>query len=147
MKHLHQIIYVCTQSRPLDEDDLVELLADAMGRNAERQITGMLLYYQGAFLQVLEGEVHELHHLMHAIERDNRARDIVKLSEKAITQRDFPDWSMGFQVIRDSDSDTDESSAFFRIFDQQSLLRLQDKASLAHHLLSRFIENARSAEV
>ncbi|MBB1489018.1 BLUF domain-containing protein [Oceanospirillum sediminis] len=143
MMYLHQIIYVCTQSRPLDDDDLVELLADAMGRNAERQITGMLLYYQGAFLQVLEGEVHELHHLMHAIENDNRVRDIVKLSEKAVTHRDFPDWSMGFQVIRDGD---DESSAFFRIFDQQGLLRLQDKASLAHHLLSRFIENARSDE-
>lgn len=129
MKRLHQIIYTCEQARPLDQDDLIELSADAMGRNAEHHITGVIVYCDGYFLQLIEGYRHELNHLMRSIRHDNRARNIEILSDAGIQVRDYPDSFMSLHIL--SESMLREGEYWSGIFHSDLSLPIKDRASLA----------------
>ena len=52
---LSHVVYVSTASEPMDDEDLAELLAQSRERNARNDITGMLLYKDSRFIQLLEG--------------------------------------------------------------------------------------------
>ena len=54
---LEELLY-CSVSVPsqLTNEDLDHILASARQRNLAENITGMLLYYRGEFVQILEGE-------------------------------------------------------------------------------------------
>ena len=52
----YRIIYASNATSPLQTDDLEELLDQAMRRNAAQDITGALVYSEGMFLQILEGD-------------------------------------------------------------------------------------------
>jgi hypothetical protein len=49
------LVYVSSATKPFSPDELSELLAQARVDNAALGITGMLLYSNGNFMQVLEG--------------------------------------------------------------------------------------------
>jgi hypothetical protein len=93
---LMQTIYVSSATKLFDEAALLELLRKARGRNALVGVTGMLLYRDGNFMQVLEGPASALDEVLARIERDPRHHGLLVLSSKPIEQREFGDWSMGF---------------------------------------------------
>ena len=49
------LIYVCSASKEMTEDELLRLLEYARARNLKQNVTGMLLYAGGNFFQALEG--------------------------------------------------------------------------------------------
>ena len=53
---MFRLIYVSTARELMDKDALLGILAKAREKNARLGITGMLLYKDGNFLQLLEGE-------------------------------------------------------------------------------------------
>lgn len=59
----------------------------------------MLLYNNATYMQVLEGEKEDVHEIYDSILRDPRNNGNVTLVEKEISQRDFPNWSMGFKSL------------------------------------------------
>ena len=59
----------------------------------------MLLYRGGNILQVIEGEPDVVLPLFAKISRDPRHRGVIKLYQKNIEERDFPDWTMGFHDL------------------------------------------------
>jgi hypothetical protein len=50
-----QIYYISSATAPMSTSDLLQLLRQCRDNNASRSVTGMLLYANGTFLQVLEG--------------------------------------------------------------------------------------------
>ena len=50
------LIYASSATKAMSQDELKALLAKARTNNQRDNITGMLLYNDGNFLQVLEGE-------------------------------------------------------------------------------------------
>ena len=62
-------------------------------------ITGMLLYNDGNFMQVLEGEEEGVRDLFGKITRDPRHRGIITLLQEHQRERQFPEWSMGFRDL------------------------------------------------
>jgi hypothetical protein len=95
-----QLIYrSAARTRP-SERELAELLTQARSANTERGMTGMLLYDDGSFLQVLEGEKESTHALYARILLDPRHTDMTKLLEREIDERQFGDWQMGFVSMR-----------------------------------------------
>ena len=52
-----QVAYVSRAVQPMSSEDLLRLLQQCRANNSELGITGMLVYGNGTFLQVLEGEV------------------------------------------------------------------------------------------
>lgn len=93
---LLKLLYVSTAARPLDDRDLDALLAVARSRNAASDITGVLLYADGRFLQHLEGRDADVEAVFASIEADPRHEDVRVLTRRPIGARQFADWSMGF---------------------------------------------------
>jgi hypothetical protein len=100
-----QLIYISTASNSPRGSELVELLEQARTRNLRKNITGMLLYSNSTYLQVLEGEARDVRELYDAICKDPRNEGHVILRESEIPYRDFPDWSMGFENLESCSPD------------------------------------------
>jgi hypothetical protein len=94
-----QLCYASTATQDFTRDELLELLTYARKSNAEKGITGLLLFQGNHFLQVLEGEPNQVRKLFQSIAKDPRHRDIALLFEEFVSQRQYPDWSMGFQSL------------------------------------------------
>ena len=94
------IVYVSSSVGMLSKDELVELLVRSREKNERLGITGMLLYKDGNFIQILEGPEEPVRELYRTIEADPRHRGIIRLLELH-TERRFPDWSMGFRDLND----------------------------------------------
>ena len=93
------LAYSSIATRHFDRDSLVELLTRARSFNDAHGLTGMLLYVDESFFQILEGDPDVLHALYERIEHDNRHAKIIKLLETPIEERSFASWSMGYAKV------------------------------------------------
>jgi hypothetical protein len=98
-----QLIYVSASVRPFSAEELTELLQRSRQNNEKLGITGMLLYKDGNFMQGLEGEENAVRALAARIAKDPRHKDFATLLEKQVSEREFPDWSMGFHNLTGMD--------------------------------------------
>lgn len=100
---LHQLIYVSTAIRPCPDDELRALLAQSRPYNQAADLTGLLLYSEGLFLQLLEGPQTAVYELYHGrIVRDPRHHRLHLLADGPLAARTFPHWRMGFlRTMRD----------------------------------------------
>ena len=94
-----QLGYASAATHRFERDELVDLLASSRRNNARRRITGMLLYHDGSFLQVLEGEAAAVESLYETITEDPRHTDAILLFRRPDTERAFGDWTMGFHAV------------------------------------------------
>ena len=96
---LKQMVYL-SSSPTLDPSPFIESsLLDIQRKNAALGISGILLFSEGTFLQVLEGPADAVDQLYETIVKDRRHRNIVRLHESIVPERSFPDWSMGWKRI------------------------------------------------
>ncbi|MCB1736548.1 MAG: BLUF domain-containing protein [Gammaproteobacteria bacterium] len=96
MSELIHLVYASRATRPYSDDDLIRLLNKARSNNLALNVSGMLLYVEGSFFQVLEGEPDTLHRLYERISTDTGHDKIVKIIEEPIEDRAFGEWQMGF---------------------------------------------------
>jgi hypothetical protein len=96
---MHHIIYISCAVTPFTNAQLQKLLELARRRNAELAITGLLLYGNERFIQVLEGEEANVQALYELIKSDPRHQYIIAYANKPIAQRTFAEWAMAFQPI------------------------------------------------
>jgi hypothetical protein len=98
-----QLAYVSTATRLMSSEDLAQLLEQSRDFNAANDVTGMLLYKDRSFLQVLEGSEAVLMPLYDRIRRDRRHEKVKTLFMTDVPARDFGEWSMGFKNLDGSD--------------------------------------------
>jgi len=103
---LIQLIYCSVASRMFSHEELSGLLRLARQNNAKEDITGMLLYAEGSFFQILEGEEEKTRLLFEKIEKDRRHHSITIIIQEPIAERSFGDWTMGYADITTEDLDT-----------------------------------------
>jgi hypothetical protein len=96
---MHHIIYLSWATVPFTDQQLQTLLVLARRRNTELAVTGILLYGNERFVQVLEGEVDILQELYAHIKRDTRHGNIITFANKPVAQRAFAEWTMAFPSI------------------------------------------------
>ena len=96
---MYYIVYLSSASKLFTEDELKEIVDISNKNNTRLGITGMMLYNDGNFIQVLEGEEEIVKSRYSIIERDSRHSGILVLSEGHVGDRTFADWSMGFKII------------------------------------------------
>lgn len=93
------LVYASSASQIFSDEQLVALLQPASIKNRRLDVTGMLLYKEGNFLQAIEGSPEAVAGLYATICQDPRHRGILKLLEQPIQERQFPHWTMGFQKL------------------------------------------------
>jgi hypothetical protein len=99
-----QLIYVSDlRDKNTGEGELVSIVESAVRHNTEDNITGMLLYSGGNFLQVLEGNKELVHKTYDRIHLDPRHKNIILLTEEEVEERHFMNWSMGYRRLGKDD--------------------------------------------
>ncbi|MBW0001381.1 MAG: BLUF domain-containing protein [Verrucomicrobia bacterium] len=93
------LVYISAAVKPFSEEQLVKLLDVSRRNNAGCGITGMLLYKDGKFMQLLEGAKDTVLSLMDKVAADPRHRRVTVLLEGERPGREFEGWSMGFQRL------------------------------------------------
>lgn len=96
---LVSLVYCSSATHSFSEQELAELLAVSRARNSAHDITGMLLYRGGEFVQILEGARSDVEALMETIGRDPRHTDVRVLIEEPLHERRFAEWTMGYQSL------------------------------------------------
>lgn len=92
-------IYASSATRSFQEPEILALLERARTKNAALGITGMLLFIEGSFFQVLEGAASAVDGLYATIGRDPRHDRVTQIIREPIAQRSFQEWSMGFASV------------------------------------------------
>jgi hypothetical protein len=93
------LTYASSAARPFSGAELEALLAVCRENNARLGVTGMLLYKDGNFMQVLEGEEGNVRALYEKIAADPRHKGEILLQQGYEKGRQFPEWSMGFRDL------------------------------------------------
>ena len=96
---MNQLIYLSQVDTALTPAELTAILLQARENNKRRAITGALVYGDGHFMQLLEGEEPVVTALYQRIMQDPRHRGIRKLANKTISKRGFQSWSMAFAEV------------------------------------------------
>lgn len=135
---LIQLVYISKATILHSQEELLSLLIKARSKNCELDITGMLLYKDCSFLQLLEGKKALVEGLFEEIQRDERHHRIkVLIDFEKTNNRLFPDWSMGFQNLNNNDSS--EIEGFSAFMDKGYEYSMEsDGANMALRLLNYF---------
>jgi hypothetical protein len=79
--------------------DLATLLAECREKNSKAGLTGMLLYSEGTFFQVLEGDRPIVEKLLESLTKDKRHERVTKILMEPIEERAFTQWTMGYAKV------------------------------------------------
>jgi hypothetical protein len=97
------LLYCSAAIRPFHDEQLADLLEQSRAYNKRHNITGLLCYDEGHFVQVLEGSPDDVNRLYARIECDPRHHHVQVLCRGTSTRREFSDWHMVFTKSRSQD--------------------------------------------
>ncbi len=100
-----QLVYMSALAENQDPSCISDILRESVANNKAHHITGMLLYINGSFLQVLEGLPEQIQALYEKIRTDPRHKHAVKVLELAVPEREFSEWSMGYAAVEAKELD------------------------------------------
>ena len=139
---LVSLVYVSAGVRLFGEPEVADILAQSHRNNERAGITGMLLYRDGNFMQVLEGSDAAVQTTLKRIRGDERHRGIVVLKTDKISQRSFSQWTMAFRKIGTEDLRGIEGySPFMELsFDSKAF---QERPDFGYRMLLQFKKKMR----
>jgi hypothetical protein len=97
---MYSLVYISRAEIPFSDEQLLQLLERSRRKNVITGITGMLLYKNGNFMQLLEGEEKNVRALYADILVDPRHCNINLLIEGPVKARQFPAWTMSFRDLQ-----------------------------------------------
>jgi len=93
---LIQSVYTSAAIQPMPKSKLYKILVDSRVSNKVADVTGLLVYVDGTFLQVLEGEQEVVSTLLEKISKDRRHKDVKVVYKTGIERRTFNAWQMAY---------------------------------------------------
>ena len=91
---MRQLVYKSDAEPGLGSDDVFQIVQTSATNNAKDGLTGFLLFRDGSFFQLIEGESTALDSLLNRLHRDPRHRNIAVLDDSGIDARAFGQWRM-----------------------------------------------------
>lgn len=79
--------------------DISAILNTSRAFNKNNDITGCLLYHEGEFIQLLEGEKKTVQDLYSNIVKDKRHKHVKLVVEETVAGRAFENWNMAFHDL------------------------------------------------
>ena len=93
---IYKLTYESNASTPFDTTGVNKILASARNHNKLMNITGCLVYHNGSFVQILEGEREQVRSLFKVIKKDPRHSKVRLVSDELDDERSFSDWNMAY---------------------------------------------------
>ena len=103
---LHCLIYTSIAKQKMTDNCLKSLLDRSRSKNSSLNITGMLLYLDPYFVQILEGEINAVNETFKKISNDPMHDKVSLILKKAISERSFSNWLMVFNKVSDEHRDS-----------------------------------------
>ncbi len=103
MADLFAIMYVSAAVTPFQEAELEALLVQAREFNRQHEISGLLLYRDGNFMQLIEGPKEHVESLYSRILADPRHHMIITLLQEPVSDRLFSGWAMAYKPLTEPD--------------------------------------------
>jgi len=94
---MRSITYVSSARVAFSEAELEELLVEVRTWNADHDLTGMMLYSDGNFIQSLEGAQDDVEVAFGRITTDPRHHGILVMLDQEVDGRSFPAQTMGYR--------------------------------------------------
>lgn len=85
----HAICYISTATREFNNDEIEALLVNWREKNKKLDIKGILLFSEGHFFQVLEGEKKKVLSLYNQIKDDPRHSSVIQVIGKDLKKGSF----------------------------------------------------------
>lgn len=95
-------------------DDLRRIKEQSQRNNPGRQVTGILLFDRGRFVQAIEGPPDSVASLLERISQDPRAGDVDVLLDLTLAARSFSEWAMWTGLLEAGAGATGEELRDFR---------------------------------
>ena len=89
------LVYASAGTQKWSRTEVESMLAGFRENNASLDVTGLLLYNEGSFIQVLEGTQSAVIRLYARLLDDTRHENLQLLSVRPIRERTFVAWGMG----------------------------------------------------
>jgi hypothetical protein len=116
---LSQLVYVSNRKPNCTPDEIENILTACKKNNPPLNITGVLLYSDTKFIQLVEGEAKVIMDLYDKIKKDARHSNPMMISYNPIKEKSFPSWHMGSKDIsKGVQFKTDISEDDKKVFDQ-----------------------------
>lgn len=92
---LKRITYISSFVQEMSDYEIMQLASQAAKKNAENEITGVLMAKGGLFFQIIEGPEENIDRLFSSILKDSRHKKLVTLGvQVGDLKRLFPNWHM-----------------------------------------------------
>ncbi len=92
----YAISYVSTARKDLLEQEVNDIMNKTNEYNKSQEITGILLFNERNFFQLIEGEKHIVQNLYEKILQDSRHHDIIKFLEMEVCRPSFDGYLTDF---------------------------------------------------
>lgn len=138
MSTLNQIVWISEAKRKYSQEELFALLKKARANNIKHQITGLLLYDDMSFMQLMEGDRTSVEDIFENRIKPSRLHTrVTLLAHREIEERNFENWSMGFMSSKHRKI---QEIPGFRDFSQThtSFLDLAGDASMTKKIIDGF---------
>lgn len=99
------IVYSSVATTEFTDADLAVLLMNSRSNNKRLGLTGLLLYRDGYFLQLIEGPLDVVRERMAIIQADPRHGQVETQLEEILPERRFPEWTMAYRPVTDTMAD------------------------------------------
>ena len=139
---LVQLIYVSHTPTELGSAELGRLLESSVRHNLAQRVTGMLLYLNCSFMQVLEGEDAAVDETYSRILQDSRHSGVMLIERAPIKTQRFGHWSMGFKRL-DSNEVADHPAYSPLVNGGLDAAAIGARKGLAIEVLNEFARNQR----
>lgn len=96
---LSYLLYKSVADENITERDLLEISEKSKENNIDHELTGLLLYGNNSFVQILEGDEQNIEILYRKLLTDKRHNNLKVVKRDKLERRYFPTWSMGFRSI------------------------------------------------
>ena len=135
---MRQLIYTSLATAPLSDNDILDLLKEAQSNSSKHNITGIQIFFFGLFVQYIEGEDEEIEQLILNIQNDKRNTQFAILEDHESNRRNFPDWSMSYQLY--TEIEIKEKLPLFAIRKEEDLAQIKKHHKELHDFLVSLYE-------
>mgnify|MGYP001556989196 CR=1 FL=1 len=104
MPTLYEILYTSTLAPTAQVTQVAGIVTKARARNAELDLTGLLVFDGLHFCQQIEGSREEVLKLMKAIQADTRHTGVKVVHQGPLAERRFLRFTMGYVASDDEDA-------------------------------------------
>lgn len=96
---LSQLVYVSNRKSTSNQQEIDDIVEACKRNNPALGITGVLLYNEDKFIQLVEGDAKTLNALYDKIKADDRHEKCRMISYMPIKEKAFPSWHMATKEL------------------------------------------------